>query len=34
MKLDLQRVLKELEPYRERKARMELKYAALLVIDM
>jgi isochorismate hydrolase len=34
MKLDLQKILRELEPYRERKARMDLKHAALLVIDM
>jgi nicotinamidase-related amidase len=34
MKLDLQRILKELEPYQERKARIDLKHVALLVIDM
>ena len=34
MKLDLEKILKELGPYRERKARMDLRHAALLVIDM
>ena len=34
MKLDLQKVLKELRAYRERKARIDLNHAALLVIDL
>ena len=34
MKLDLEKILKELKPYRERKTRIDLKHAALLVIDM
>ena len=34
MKLDLEKILKELTPYRERKAVMDPKHAALLVIDM
>jgi isochorismate hydrolase len=34
MKLDLEKILKELIPYRERKARINPKRATLLVIDM
>ena len=34
MKLDLDMILKELKPYRERKAVVDPKHAALLVIDM
>jgi isochorismate hydrolase len=34
MKLDLEKILKELEPYREKKARVNPEHAALLVIDM
>jgi len=34
MKLDLEKILKELKPYRERKAVVDPKHAALLVIDM
>ena len=34
MKLDLQKILKELKLYRERKAMIDPKHAALLVIDM
>ncbi len=34
MKLDLEKILKELKPYRERKAVVNPKHAALLVIDM
>lgn len=34
MKLDLQKILKELKPYRERKALVDPKHAALLVIDL
>ncbi len=34
MKLDLQKILKELQPYRERKVVIDPKHAALLVIDM
>ena len=34
MKLDLERILKELTPYRERKAKIDQKHAALLVVDM
>ena len=34
MKLDLEKILKELKLYRERKAKVDLKHAALLVIDM
>ncbi len=34
MKLDLEEILKELKPYRERKALVEPTHAALLVIDM
>lgn len=34
MKLDLDKILKELKPYRERKARVNPEQAGLLVIDM
>jgi len=34
MKLDLQKILKELTPYRERRAGIDPKHAALLAIDM
>jgi len=34
MKLDLEKILKELKPYRERKAMVDPEQAALLVIDM
>ncbi len=34
MKLELEKFLKELNPYRERKAVIDPKHAALLVIDM
>ena len=34
MKLDLEKVLKELKPYRKRKARIDSRHAALLVIDI
>jgi isochorismate hydrolase len=34
MKLDLEKILKELGPYREREALMDPRHAALLVIDM
>jgi len=34
MKLDLEEILKELKPYRERKAMVDPTHAALLVIDM
>ena len=34
MKLDLEKILKELKPYRERKAMVDPEHAALLVIDM
>lgn len=34
MKLDLEKILKELKPYRERKAFVNPKHAALLVIDL
>lgn len=34
MKLELEKFLKELKPYRERKAAIDPKHAALLVIDM
>jgi len=34
MKLDLKKILKELKPYRERKAVIDPKHAALLVIDV
>jgi nicotinamidase-related amidase len=34
MKLDLEKILKELEPYRERRTKIIQKHAALLVIDM
>jgi isochorismate hydrolase len=34
MKLDLEEILKELKPYRERKALIDSTHAALLVIDM
>jgi isochorismate hydrolase len=34
MKLDLEKILKELKPYRERQAIVEVEHAALLVIDM
>jgi len=33
MKLDLEKVLKQLNPYRERKGEIDSKHAALLVID-
>ena len=34
MKIDLQKILKELGPYRERRAVIDPKQAGLLVIDM
>jgi isochorismate hydrolase len=34
MKLDLEMILRELSPYRERKAKIDQKHAALLVVDM
>jgi len=34
MKLDLKKILEELKPYRERKALIDQKHAALLAIDM
>jgi isochorismate hydrolase len=34
MNLNLERILRELKPYRERKAMVDRKHAALLVIDM
>jgi len=34
MRLHLQKILKELKPYRERKVTIDPKHAALLVIDM
>ena len=34
MKLDLEEILKELKPYRERKAAVDLKRACLMVIDL
>jgi isochorismate hydrolase len=34
MKLDLEKILKELKPYRERKAMIDPKHTALLVIDL
>jgi isochorismate hydrolase len=34
MKLDLEKILKELKPYRERKAVIDPKHAVLFVIDM
>jgi len=34
MKLDLEKILKELAPYRDRKAMVDPEHAALLVIDM
>ena len=34
MKLDLEKILEELGPYRERKATIDPKHAALLIIDM
>ncbi len=34
MKLDLENVLKELKPYRERKGEIDSKHAALLLIDL
>src|SRR4030066_304174 len=34
MKLDLEKILKELGPYRERKAMVDPKHAAFLVIDI
>jgi len=34
MKLDLEKILKELRAYRERKARIDPKHAGLLVIDI
>lgn len=34
MKLDLEKILKELKPYRERKAMIDPKHAVLLVIDL
>jgi isochorismate hydrolase len=33
MKLNLEKILKELKPYRERRARIDPKHSALLVID-
>jgi isochorismate hydrolase len=34
MKLDLEKILKELKPYRERRARIDSNHSALLVIDL
>ncbi len=34
MKLDLEKILKQLKPYRERKATLDPEHAGLLVIDM
>jgi isochorismate hydrolase len=34
MKLDLEKILKELEPYRKRKVEIDSRHAALLVIDI
>jgi isochorismate hydrolase len=34
MKLDLEKVLRELKPYRERKGEIDSRHAALLVIDL
>ena len=34
MRLDLEKILKELRPYRKRKTRIDLKHTALFVIDM
>jgi isochorismate hydrolase len=34
MKLDLEKILKELKSYRERRARIDPKHSALLVIDL
>jgi isochorismate hydrolase len=34
MKLDLEKILKELKPYRERKVAVDPKHATLLVIDL
>jgi isochorismate hydrolase len=34
MKFDLEKILKELKPYREKKIRIDPKHAALLAIDM
>ncbi|NWG01746.1 MAG: isochorismatase family protein, partial [Syntrophaceae bacterium] len=34
MKLDLEKILKELKPYRERKSSIDPKHAALLLIDL
>jgi nicotinamidase-related amidase len=34
MKLDLENILKELKPYRERRAKIDSKHVVLLVIDM
>ena len=34
MKIDLERLLEELKPYREREVRVDPKHAALLVIDI
>jgi len=34
MKLNLERILRELEPYRKRKAKIDQRHAVLLVIDM
>ena len=34
MKLDLENILMDLKPYRERKAKIDPTHAALLVIDM
>ena len=34
MKFDLEMILKELRPYRQRKALIDPKHAVLLVIDM
>ena len=34
MKLDLEKILKELKPYRERKAQIDAQHCALLAIDL
>jgi isochorismate hydrolase len=34
MRLDLEKILRELKPYRERKAQIDLQHCALLAIDM
>ncbi len=34
MKLDLERILKELKPYRKRKVQIDFQHCALLAIDM